>query len=349
MPTEELTFRRYREEDFPEYASVFKAVYGKDIDRSFFRWKHLHNPALDQGALIYLVFNGEGRMIGANSFFPYTLVYEGRTYRAVQSGDTMVLAEYRGRGIFQKLLAFAAADLRQNGYALIYGYANDQSYPGFLKFGFADLGRIHLYYDILNWSRFLERKGKLFSIAGMLMDKALVVFRILSGLFPSDPYEATTANLSAPEISKFLSDLPDGGIHPRKDESYLAWKYRDKPAAAYTTMVVRKNGEIVAVFVIRIDRHDHQLTGEIVEFFTSEQMPAGPILKKILASMQQSNLVFAKIWEPSDKQLMSALSRNLFLKRKVELYFIAMILQENLTFFSDRSLWQVIGGDADTA
>lgn len=349
MSKEALTFRRYQESDFPEYLSVFKSVYGKDLDPDFFRWKHLHNPAFDQSAFIYLAQNGEGRIIGANSFFPYILTYKGQTYRAVQSGDTMLLPGFRGKGIFQKILAFAAQDLRQNGYALIYGYANANSYPGFLKFGFADLGRIHLHYRILNWGHFLGNKGKLLGFAGLVLDKLFKVSQSLIGLIPSDNYEATTLNLSASEISQFLEDLPDWGIHPRKDESYLTWKYRDKPAAVYKTMAVRKNGEIAAVLVIRIDRHQEQGSGEIVEFFSPEPETAGPVLREVLTQLHQSGLTFLRIWEPSDKQLQSALNRNLFLKRKVELHFIALVLQENLTFFTERTLWQVNGGDADTA
>ena len=82
--------------------------------------------------------------MGANSFFPSQLTYEKKVYQAVQSGDTMVHPDFRGQGIFMKILKFAAEDLQKSGQALIYGYANGNSYPGFLKFGFSDLGRINL-------------------------------------------------------------------------------------------------------------------------------------------------------------------------------------------------------------
>lgn len=413
MAAGDLRFRRYRDEDFEEYAQVFEAVYGKAPDRDFFMWKNLKNPASGEGALIYLALNGEGRIVGANSFFPGVLEYEGTSYRAVQSGDTMVLKEYRGRGIFGRILAFALADLRAQGYALIYGYANGNSYPGFLKAGFADLGRIDLFYRVLSWQGLLAGRGPVWRLLGGVVDRSKNILQ-----WPARSHDYRVESI-APEAAAVVLEGKEAtgrGIQPRKDAAYLTWKYLDQPhreEREYLTLVVRKgsddaagkgsdgvsgkgsddtagkgpddaagkgsedvvgkgpqdavqksseeatqkrlddatdkSSEDVAVFVVRLDRHDHFSGGEIVESFVSRAEEAAASLSELGRYLNRRGIAFVRVWDPGGGAFPSHLRGNGFFRRQVPLYLIVKVLQADLEFFTERERWQISAGDADTA
>ncbi|KLU59385.1 hypothetical protein CEB3_c43710 [Peptococcaceae bacterium CEB3] len=381
MAVDGLDFRRYRHEDFEEYAQVFEAVYGKAPDRDFFVWKNLKNPASAEGALIYLALNEEGKIVGANSFFPGILEYEGTSYRAVQSGDTMVLKEYRGRGIFGKILAFALADLREQDYALVYGYANGNSYPGFLKAGFADLGRIDLFYRVLSWQGILAGRGRAWRVLGGLMDWSK---SILSRPAGSRGYRAESLDPASAGAVLGGKEAARRGIQPRKDAAYLEWKYLAQPHGEereYQTLVVRKgsgdaagrgsgdvmgkgpqdavqkssedatekSSEDVAVFVVRLDRHEHYSGGEIVESFVSRAEEAAPSVREMGCYLSRRGIDFVRIWDPGEGAFQSHLRRNGFFRRHVPLYLIVKVLQADVEFFTERERWQISAGDADTA
>ncbi len=352
----DFTFRRYRPEDFEEYAAVYQAVYGKRIDEAFFQWKNLKNPALAGEALIYLALSG-GRIIGANSFFPSILAYQGQTYRAVQSGDTMVLASHRGQGIFQKILKYAAEDLKAEGYAAIYGYANGNSYPGFLKFGFSDLGRVNIHYRILNWRGFLANRGNAWGAAGWALDQELQLFGLL-GAWGRRGYTVSLLDFRYDAIPQSLGEFLERAVrNPNfdpyvrllKNRAYLAWKYRDKPAAEYQVLAVYQDGELAGVLFLRLDKHGEEKAGEIVECFVHDSGQARAIMGAALEFLRKDKFAFVKMWDPNQEAVKKGLKGNFFIKRKVALYFIVKVLQGGLDFLTERRVWLISGGDADTA
>lgn len=343
-----LSFRLYQEEDFAEYAELYKLVYGKMIDLPFFHWKNLRNPALPGEALIYLAISPEGKMVGANSFFSSILSYQEEQYRAVQSGDTMVHPDYRGQGIFMKILFFAVQDLKDKGYSLIYGYANGQSYPGFIKFGYRDLGRINLGYRVLNASRFLGGYGVPGRMAGGFIDLALNLWQGFRSLGQTKVYDVVPAELTDWQIPEFL-EVRNKEIHPLKSLEYLLWKYQEKPQANYQTLVVKRAEEPVAIIIVRKEISRGHKTAEILECAVKEGISHTLVIRKVLSFLELEGYVVVKIWEPRHEKFKQALGKNTFLQRKIELYFIVFPLCEDLAFFSDPKAWEVIGGNADTA
>jgi GNAT superfamily N-acetyltransferase len=308
----------------------------------------LSNPALIGEALIYCVFSSEGKLVGANSFFPSILSYQEKEYRAVQSGDTMVHPDYRGKGIFLKILAFAVQDLKEKGYSSIYGYANGQSYPGFIKFGYHDCGRINMGYRVLNASRLLGRYGITGRLIGGLINLTLNLWQGLSALTQKHAYQVGTADLADRQISDFL-EVRNKTIHPSKRFDYLLWKYREKPQGHYETLVVKRAGELVAVVIVRYEISRGQKIAEIVEYAVKEGISQASAICEVLSHLTLEGYALVKVWEPRVQALKKALGKNLFLQRKIELYLVVLPLQGDLSFILEPKAWEVIGGNADTA
>lgn len=65
--------------------------------------------------------------------FPSKLTYQGKELIAAQSGDTMTHPNHRGKGLFITLAKMSYDLAKTLGVEFIYGFPNDNSYPGFVK------------------------------------------------------------------------------------------------------------------------------------------------------------------------------------------------------------------------
>jgi hypothetical protein len=65
--------------------------------------------------------------------FPITLIYNGEDYLIAQSGDTMTSIDHRKKGLFVRLAKEAYDIANNNGVNIVYGFPNENSYPGFVK------------------------------------------------------------------------------------------------------------------------------------------------------------------------------------------------------------------------
>jgi ribosomal protein S18 acetylase RimI-like enzyme len=50
--------------------------------------------------------------------------------------------DYRRQGVFERLAAAALEDAKKNGIGVTFGFPNEFSYPGSVKHGWVDYGRV---------------------------------------------------------------------------------------------------------------------------------------------------------------------------------------------------------------
>jgi len=344
---EDYVLRRYTSEDFEEYVDLYKAVYSKDLDMELFLWKNKKNHDLNEQPLIYLIFNEDNKLIGANSFFINEIKYNNETYLGVQSGDTMVHKDYRGKGLFKKIIQYAISDLTNSGYKFIYGFANNQSYPGFVKLNFETMYQVNIYNKILNYKQFLysKKKHNLFKAIGGGLD-------FISNLHShtQDEIEITSVGNIDDELESFIANCYDRKYHFIKDENTIMWKYHNKPHGNYETVVLRKNNKIIAAFILRIDAVDELNKGNIVEYFISENCDLRKIIKVLCNYLcRNKKLDYMQLWDCGDLKFIEACKKNYFIKRNNELYLIVKKLDNDFSSISDIKMWHIVNGDADTA
>ncbi|MHC1706733.1 MAG: GNAT family N-acetyltransferase [Bacteroidales bacterium] len=65
--------------------------------------------------------------------FPIVLTYEGTDYLVAQSGDTMTAPNHRKRGLFETLAKECYALAETLGVKMVFGFPNENSFPGFKK------------------------------------------------------------------------------------------------------------------------------------------------------------------------------------------------------------------------
>lgn len=119
-----------------DFINLANTVFGPFITKSYYQSKfedNIYGPSLLTVAYV------DGRPAGADVMWRNDLNGEV----AYQTVDTCVLEQFRGRGLFKKLTRYELDLLGAD--ALVYGFPNVNSYPGYVKMGW----QVHRLYKTL--------------------------------------------------------------------------------------------------------------------------------------------------------------------------------------------------------
>jgi GNAT superfamily N-acetyltransferase len=205
--------------DLPEVLALLTASLGwvpDDQHEAFFRWKHVDNPF---GASPAWVAVDDGRILGFRTFLRWELRRDGTVLRAVRAVDTATHPDAQGRGLFRLLTTHALDEVRAEGVDFVFNTPNDQSRPGYLKMGWADVGRLPI--------RMRPR-----SLASLV--------RMGRARRPADKWSlATDAGVPAADVLAdtdavgallaALGDGPPGAVRTNRSAAHLRWRYGFEP------------------------------------------------------------------------------------------------------------------------
>ena len=257
----------------------------------------------------------------------------------------MIHADYRGKGLFKKLVQFAMVDLKDCGFDFIFGFANNNSHPGFVKLNFETLYQINNYIKILNYQVVLQNKLTFLPFAkhiGKIVDK------FKNQLAFSSKYNIISTNDLSEEITNFISSNISNKIFQKRDLGLLSWKYLQKPYSNYEILLIKKDKIIESVFFIRIE-DDEMNSVTIMDYFIGNDKNLPKVLKEIIKYYRNKNKGYLQTWEIGSNLYINALHKNHLIKRNLELYFIIKPLKEDFDDFKNLNLWHITNSDSDTA
>lgn len=133
-----LTFApvRYDDDALARYATLFAACFpgANKFTPDYLRWLYADNP--DGTAVGYDAWDGE-RLAAHYVCVPGMAQIDGQGARVLLSLNTATHPDYQGKGLFTRLAALTYDSGREQGYEAVYGVANANSTPGFIrKLGF---------------------------------------------------------------------------------------------------------------------------------------------------------------------------------------------------------------------
>lgn len=137
---DEITYRFVDKKSAKEQIEVFNKVFGVFGEQARLEpWikKHYKNPLTDDSHMVG-AFDGE-KLVGVNGFIEMHYDYKGTLLRLIQSCDTSVDPDYRGRGIFTGMIMYAEEQFRSMGFDAMIGFTNGNSHHGFMKMGWTDV------------------------------------------------------------------------------------------------------------------------------------------------------------------------------------------------------------------
>jgi GNAT superfamily N-acetyltransferase len=129
---EEYTFERISPVRLKDIQYLYKACFNEDVSGEFLAKKYdTKNFGAENTG--YIAYDNQGSPAAYYGVFPCRVIADGKTYLAAQSGDTMTHPAHRGKGLFIKLANETYALAKELGIKFVFGFPNENSYPGFVK------------------------------------------------------------------------------------------------------------------------------------------------------------------------------------------------------------------------
>jgi GNAT superfamily N-acetyltransferase len=119
-----------------QYSKLFAACFPKagHLREPYLRWLYSENPA---GPVVAFDAHVDGRVVAHYACIPANVLIDGKPKRALLSLNTATHPDFQGKGLFTRLADSTYQRAAANGFELVYGIANANSTPGFVrKLGF---------------------------------------------------------------------------------------------------------------------------------------------------------------------------------------------------------------------
>ena len=254
-------YSRISDNSYAELQQMQKACYGNShtiaefnnkYDTSVFGLKNIGFIAKDEN----------GNNTAYYGVFPITINYGSKSYLAAQSGDTMTVPEHRKKGLFVALAKETYRLARENGVQLVFGFPNQNSYPGFKnKLGWVFNGFMQKFTIVANSFPLCELSYK------------TKLLRKWYDRFVEQRIRKYAVNLSSDIIRCFNYAETKG--HVQKDERFFSYKLRSKDV-----FLINVNG-----FEMLVKVSDHLHIGEIGRFDLTEMDSLLATIKMLLKEL----------------------------------------------------------------
>lgn len=132
VKTMAYTFKRVDESCYKDLVFLYESAFNQNTTIAYYQHK-MDTGYLGVKHLGYLAYTESGEPAAFYGVFPYPMEYNGKFYLAAQSGDTMTSPAHGGKGLFTTLAKMTYDLAKAEGIQFIFGFPNDNSYPGFVK------------------------------------------------------------------------------------------------------------------------------------------------------------------------------------------------------------------------
>jgi len=254
-----VTFRFHPVDRAAEYLALLRDGLDPDFPETRFRWLHAEGP---WGPSRLAVCEANGRLVGGYAVTPRRGERDGRELWLGRDLDPVVHPDWRGRGLFGRLLEHAAAEPLP--VALHYNFANPASAPGFRRHGWRDAGPIRDAAWQTSVTRPLSMELPLW-LAGRLRPRR----------------RSPVRELDRPAVERLLAAPPPppaapGRVRVVRSADYLAWRYLRHPWRTYRWFTAETEPPLTAV----VSHHPERRRLLIVELLGGGERPdLGPLLQ----------------------------------------------------------------------
>lgn len=125
----EYRFEKITDDNIPSLHSLAKDAFGVDFPSDYFQkkfattWCGIKNTG-------YIALDESGRAVGYYGMYPCIIHDQGQDFLSAQVGDTMTHSKHRGKGLFKILATKTYALGKELGVKFVYGFPNEEAYPG---------------------------------------------------------------------------------------------------------------------------------------------------------------------------------------------------------------------------
>lgn len=123
---------RLSDEKFTDLKLIYKSAFGTDPNLDELKRKFNTSSFVEKN-VGYIAYSNANEPAAFYGVFPCFMHINGKKTLVCQSGDTMTHANHRRKGLFVKLAQKTYDLCDELGIELVFGFPNENSYPGFVK------------------------------------------------------------------------------------------------------------------------------------------------------------------------------------------------------------------------
>lgn len=313
------------------------------------RWQYAENPT--QELFVDLAVSEE-RIAAIYAVQPVFVRVRGERTLAAQSVDTLVDADFRGRGLFTKMAEGVYSRVRERDGAFVYGFPNASSAPGFLnKLGWLSLDPVPFLVRPLR-TAFVASKLPFARWLRWLPDWQLSIGR--TRLQPTQELRPVTE--PGPELDalwkRFASNVR---VAVDRSPEYLRWRL-GKPGERYECLGVFEAKQLVAFCAYTTVQKHGGTIGYVIELLhdPDRHETGAAVLLESLHRMAADGADVVLAWAFRHSPNAKAFSKAGFMPlpewlRPIELHIGVRPLNSALTdVLGDRRNWYISYCDSDT-
>lgn len=261
------------------------------------RWQYLDNPT---GRLFvdFALSKADPKKVAAiYSVMPVWMRVSGQKVLGTQSLDTLTDVDFRGQGLFVKLAQSVFERCTKENVALVYGFPNGSSAPGFFKkLGWSRLDPVPFLIKPLDASYFLRRLGPLAKFS-----KYLPPMPLTRGARPTLPRAQEihpVSSFDAAYDSLWESFAAGIGAAVHRDARYLSWRLHQKPEQRYRTLALSEHGRLLAFVAFDIQEKHGGRVGYVLELLHQPGRvgEAQKLLQEAIAEMAAEGTEVVLAW-----------------------------------------------------
>lgn len=337
---------------------LFRACFAKNSERprskESLEWQYFANTTGKLFVDVALA-PGEQKLAAIYASLPGYMRIAGQRRLMLQSLDTLTDADFRGRGLFVKLAKETFRRAADDGAALIYGFPNGSSAPGFFKkLGWSPLDPVPFLLRPLRLS-YAADKLKLPAAA-----RAIVPSTPLVAPFGRRRRKGVVELASADaRITKLWERFSTGiGVAIDRDARYFDWRVFRRPDAGYRTFAFDDGTDLKALVVFTIkDKHGGRI-GYVMEVLHdgtfAGKRAASHLLGLTIREMSDAGADSVLAWSMAHSPSFPIYARHAFFPlperlRPIELHFGVRAFDDAIAgLVTQREQWYLSYLDADT-
>lgn len=252
------------------------------FNERFWNWKYKENSAGYYPNWICLAeSNVDGlnkEIVGHYTLIPVYLEIDRAKVLCSQSVDTLTQKEFRGRGIFTELAKECYQRAEESGIYLLYGYPNEDSYPGFVKkLGWSDIFAVEELVYILNPEKVSSIKFKnpiLKQLGRLFLFFRFGYFNHAAERGPKRNYHIVqNYDFSDEHVQVAQTTRQSYRFFVDRSLEYLRWRYLENPIDK--EVIIRsfsKSNGLSGFYVFKMKKYPHRgnlIVGHIMELMAS--------------------------------------------------------------------------------
>jgi len=316
-----MEIRLYEDWMESQVIKLFSNQYSRTVSELTEIHSKFYNHPFQKDKCIRIVSMDGEVVTGFQTLFYWPYQKNNKVYRSFQSGNSIVHPDYRGKGIFQKLLNFLDENNKDLNIDFLMGFPVEASFGSFVRNKWANPFNLHWYLKLINPFAFLFSKKN--------FEKRFDSFPLLNSNNSSD-------NIFRLHIDNSFNSWRNGF---RNSKNYFYFNFSDENKSI--TFGLKMN--------VR-SRFFHELIIGEIRTYTNDIHFFRAAIKKLVRKTR-SSLCFTAITialvESKDSNILKLLKKENFISTKKQIYFITKSYNNNNEINISEN-WELYRGDIDS-